>query len=435
MSLDATSKPLGFWACWALVVGCMIGSGILMLPTLMAPYGLLSFGGWIIAGVGSIALGLVFGRLAARTKRDGGPYVYAQEAFGSFTGFAMAWSYWISFVIGVPVVAIAFVGYLGVFVPGLNGNTAAQAGAALGVIALFTIINIRGLREMSLVQIAMTVLKVLPLFAIIGLGFFAGAPDNLPALNPIAQPIIAVLAATTLIALWPFTGFEVATVPAGAVRDPERTIPRALVTGIVFVTIVYLSATAAVMLLVPANQLASSTAPFADAARAFGPWGPPLVSIGALVATAGTINGLIFTTGQMPMAVALDRHAPAWLATTNKGGAPYLALLLSSALGALLLVANYSRGFIGAFEFLLKMSTSLGLIYYFVCSLAELRHDWRSARAWASVAIIGLAYSVFAMFGSGLEVLFWGFVLAAASAPFYFLCRQTHKAASVTQSS
>lgn len=421
----AQHKPLGFWACWSLVVGCMIGSGIFMLPTLMAPYGLLSFGGWLIAGGGSIALGLIFGRLAGRTRRDGGPYIYAQEAFGSFAGFAMAWIYWISFVLGVPVVAIAFVGYLGVFIPALNESALAQCLTALGAIAVFTLINVRGLREMSLVQIVMTALKLVPLFAIIGLGATVGAPANLPEFNPSPEPVFAILATVTLIALWPFTGFEVVTLPAGAVENPERTIPRALVAGMVFVTFVYLAATAAVMLLVPAEQLAQSTAPFADAARAFGPWGAPFIAIGALIATAGTLNGLIFTTGQMPMAVALDAHAPRWLAATNKGGAPHLALLLSSAVAALLLTANYSRGLIGAFEFLLKMATSLGLIYYFVCALAELRHSWRSARRWAAVALIGLAYSVFAMFGSGMEVLLWGLALTAASAPLYFLCRQS----------
>ena len=75
----------------------MIGSGIFLLPTTLAPYGLLSLGGWIIAGLGTLTLGLIFGRLATRTRRTGGPYVYAQESFGDFIGFSMAWNYWISF--------------------------------------------------------------------------------------------------------------------------------------------------------------------------------------------------------------------------------------------------------------------------------------------------------------------------------------------------
>jgi APA family basic amino acid/polyamine antiporter len=399
----------------------MIGSGVFMLPTLMAPYGLLSFGGWIIAGGGSIVLALVFGRLAARTSCNGGPYAYAREAFGDLTGFLMGWAYWLSFVLGIAVVAIAFAGYLGVFIPVLNDNPIAQAGAAVALIAVFTLINIRGLKEMSAAQITLTFLKIAPLIAIIALALPAGSAENLPAFNPSGGSILAALTATALIALWPFTGFEVVTLPATNVKDCARTIPRALITGMVTVVIIYLAATAAVMLLVPSATLAESTAPFAEAARAFGPWGPNFIAAGALIATAGTINGLIFTSGQMPMAVAADKLAPSWLAATTKNGTPHLALILSSAIAAALLMLNYSRGFLGAFEFLLKMATSLGLIYYVVVALAELRYSARSAIGWATIAVLGIVYSLFAAFGSGLEVLFWGMVLMVAGVPLFFL--------------
>lgn len=424
MAGQDASKPLGFWSCWSLTVGCMIGSGVFMLPALLAPYGMLSFGGWIIAGTGSIALALVFGRLAARTTCNGGPYAYSRAAFGDLTGFLMGWAYWLSFLMGVPVVAIAFVGYLGVFVPALQDNAVAQAVTALGMIWLFTLINIRGLKEMSAAQITLTILKIVPLLAIIGLAFVAGEPANLPEFNPSGQPIFAALAACALITLWPFTGFEVVTLPATNVKDCERTIPRALFIGMLTVVAIYIAATAAVMLLAPAEQLAQSTAPFADAARAFGPWGPAFIAIGAMIATAGTLNGLVFTCGQMPMAVALDKLAPSWLAATTKGGAPHLSLLMSSTLASLLLIANYSRGFIGAFTFLLMMATALGLIYYVVVSAIELRHSWRSAHGWAAIAAVGIVYSLFAALGSGLEVLFWGIVLMLAGVPLFYLLRQ-----------
>lgn len=435
MSQDQAARPLGFWSCWSLTVGCMIGSGVFMLPTLLAPYGLLSFGGWIIAGGGSIALALIFGRLAARTSCNGGPYAYSRAAFGDLTGFLMGWAYWISFLLGVPVVAIAFVGYLGVFIPALNGSVVGQAATAIALIAFFTAINIRGLKAMSAAQIALTILKIIPLLAVIALAFSAGAPANLPAFNPSGEPIFAALAAVALIALWPFTGFEVVTLPATHVKDCERTIPRALIVGMLTVVVIYLSATAAVMLLVPADQLARSTAPFADAARAFGAWGPNFIAAGALVATAGTINGLIFTCGQMPMAVAQDGLAPRWLAATTKHGTPNVALLLSAALSVLLLLLNYSRGLIGAFTFLLMMATALGLIYYVVVALAELRHSWRSAFGWAAIAVIGILYSLFAALGSGLEVLTWGVVVMLAGVPLFFLFRRNREARPAPQPS
>jgi len=424
MSERPSRKPLGFWACWSLTVGVMVGSGVFMLPAVLAPYGLLSFGGWLITGGGSILLALVLGRLASRTTRTGGPYVYAHDAFGDLIGFLVAWGYWASYWIAIPAVAIAFVGYLAVFVPALSGNAVLQAMTALTLIWTLTLIAIRGVRESALMQIATTLLKLVPLAAIIALGFAAGSADNLPAVNPSGGPVLSVLAATALLTMWAFAGLEAGVVPADSVADCKRTMPRAVVLGTVFVTLIYILATAAVMLLVPAGSLATSTSPFADAARGFGAWGPPLIAAGALMATAGTLNGCIFIAGQLPMAVALDRLAPAALARRNRGSSPYVSLLIAATLSSLLLLTNYTRGLVGAFTFLAMMSTLATLAPLAVSMVAELRHSWRSARGWAGVALLAGLYSLFAIVGSGFEVIGWGLVLLIAGLPFYYLGRR-----------
>ncbi|HYD87231.1 MAG TPA: amino acid permease [Vitreimonas sp.] len=423
-------KPLGFWACWSLTVGTMIGSGVFMLPAVLAPHGLLSFGGWLITGGGSILLALMLGRLAARTTRTGGPYVYAHDAFGDLTGFLVVWGYWISYCLAVPAIAIAFVGYLGVFVPAIAASALWQAAAALALIWALTLVNVRGVRESAAVQIAMTLLKIAPLLLIVALGFASGDPDNLPAFNPADAPLAPTLAATALLTMWAFSGLEAGVIPAGSVRDPKRTIPRAVVIGTVTVTVIYLAATAAVMLLVPAEQLARSTSPFADAARGFGHWGAGLIAAAALVATAGAMNGCIFISGQLPMAAARDGLAPSLFGRCNAGASPYVALLISSLIGSLLLLANYSRGLIGAFTFLLMMSTITVLAPLLVSALAELRHSWRSARVWALVALLAGGYSLFAIIGSGLEVIGWGVVLLVAGLPLYFVLRKRRLALS-----
>lgn len=429
MSIDApaanTSKPLGFWACWSLTVGVMIGSGVFTLPALLAPYGLMSFGGWLISGVGAIFIALLVGRLASRTTRSGGPYIYAHEAFGDLTGFLMAWGYWGSYWIALPTIAIAFAGYLPVFIPALADNPWGQAASALALIWGLTLVNVVGLREGGFVQLVTTLLKLVPLLAIIGAGFVAGDVENLPVLNPSAEAPLGVLAATALLTMWAFSGLEAGGVAAEGVRDPERTIPRAIVIGTLTVTLVYLAATAAVMALVPAGTLAQSTSPFADAARALGPWGPGLIAAGALVATAGALNGVVFVCGQMPMAVALDRLAPAPLAKRNTGGSPYVALILSSLLGSLLLFANYSRGLADAFAFMLKMSTVTALIPLLLSAAAELKYSASRSWAWSVVAILGGVFCLFAILGSGFEVLAWGFVLLAIGVPIFYAVRRT----------
>ena len=418
-------KPLGFWSCWALTVGCMIGSGIFLLPTVLAPYGTISFGGWLVTGGGSILIALTLGRLASRTTRSGGPYAYVHDAFGDVFGFANAWGYWASYWTGIPAIAIAFAGYLTVFFPALQDNPTGQALSALALIWTLTLINVRGLKDSSFVQLAMTVLKIIPLLAIVALGVFAGQPANLPAFNPQQAPIIPTIAATALLTMWAFVGLESGCTPAGSCKDATRVIPRAVVIGTVTVTAIYLAATAAVMLLVPAEQLAHSTSPFADAARGFGAWGPWLVAAGALVSTAGSTNGNIFVAGQLPMAVALDGLLPRVLGRTNSGGAPYVSLLAAATLASVLLLMNYSRGLVGAFTFLILLSTVSTLLPYLFSAAAELRHSWRSARGWAGVALMAALYAVFAIIGSGLEALLLGLGLFASGVPLYFLLRRT----------
>ena len=134
------SKPLGFWTCWSLTVGIMIGSGIFLLPALLAPYGLMSFAGWSLTAGGSICLALVIARLSSRTNRSGGVYIYAQDAFGNLPGFLVAWGYWVAYWIAIPAIAIAFVGYLGVFFPVLKTSIMGQALSALALIWGLTLI-------------------------------------------------------------------------------------------------------------------------------------------------------------------------------------------------------------------------------------------------------------------------------------------------------
>ena len=187
------------------------------------------------------------------------------------------------------------------------------------------------------------------------------------------------------------------------------------------------------MLLVPANTLQQSSAPLADAARALGAWGPAFVAVGALVATAGALNGVIFICGQLPMAVAIDRLAPAAFARVNAGGAPVVSLLVSSALGTVLLAANYTRGAIAAFTFLLTMATITSLAPLLVSAIAEIRHSWRNARAWATIAALAGAFCLFAIVGSGVEAIAWGIVLLIVGLPAYYWGRVAPRPATETR--
>ena len=215
--------------------------------------------------------------------------------------------------------------------PALAGDNVLQGAVAAVVIWLITGVNIRGVSEAATTQLVMTVLKIIPLLMIIALAVFTGDVRNVPAFNPQSLPPYQALAATALLTMWAFVGIEAGVVAAEDVEDAKRTIPRAIITATLSVAALYIAATAAVMFLLAPAQLAVSEAPFSDAATRLGAWGPPIIAIGALISTSGSLNGNVFITGQMPMAAARHGGVPLSLAFQNAGGAPSRALLLSSA--------------------------------------------------------------------------------------------------------
>ncbi len=427
MDATETTKPygIGFWRCWAISVGVMIGSGIFLLPATLAPYGSISLVGWIVTSFGVIGLAFVLGRLANRTKNGvGGPYAFARDAFGDLTGFLIGWGYWLSTTIGIAAVALAFAGYLGVVFPALGANNVIQGSVALLLIWTLTAVNIRGVEEAAGLQLGLTVLKLIPLLMVIGFGLTMGSIETIPEFNPANAPVGGAIATTALLTMWAFIGVEAAVIPAGDVINPERTIPRAVVSGAITVALVYILATLAVMMLVPSETLASSEAPFIDAAKSMGPWAVGFIGFGALVSTAGSLNGNILVVGQMPMAVALDGLAPKKLAWRNSGNAPVFSLVLSSTLASLLLALNFSGSLIEAFTFLISISTLCVLAPYGVSALAELKHSWKSAKGWALIASLTVAYTILAASGSGWSVLLWGLLLIGAGSLLYLLFKR-----------
>ncbi len=398
----------------------MIGSGIFMLPAVLAPFGSISFVGWLFTSLGAIFIAMTLGRLSSRTDESGGFYVYVKDAFGPLSGFLMAWSYWLSVIFAVAAIGIAFAGYAGAIVPFFNDNNVAQAALAILLIGVLTGVNLKGIAEAALLQLIMTLTKIVPLLVIIALAIFAGDIANIPPFNPQALPAPQALATTALLTMWAFLGIEACVIPAGEVIDAKRTVPRAVITATLMVAALYIASTAAVMMLIPADALARSESPFSDAAAMLGPIGGPMIAIGALISTAGSMNGNILLSGQMCAAPARDNYLPAFLARTNRGHAPTFALIISSGLAALLLLLNYSGGLVKTFTFLISISTLATLTPYAMSALAELRHSIRNARAWALIAVVAFAYIIIAIAGAGDNTLFWGAILILVGVPVFY---------------
>jgi APA family basic amino acid/polyamine antiporter len=419
---------MGLWMVTAPVVGNMVGSGVFLLPASMADAaGPISILGWVFTGAGAILLALVFARLGRAMPRTGGPYAYARRAFGDFAGFWTAWGYWIAAWAGNAAIAVAFVGYFAVFWTDLATNELLAALVGIAVIWLLTLVNVLGTRQSAIVQTVTTVLKFVPLAVIALIGIFFIDGGNYTPFSPHGEG--AAISSAAVLALWAFIGLESATVPAEEVKDPERTIPRATMLGITLTVLLYVVASVAITGILPTNELAASTSPFADAAgEIFGGAWTKVIAAVAMVATFGCLNGWILIQGRVPMAAAQDGLFPARFARVHgERRTPVFGLVVSSVLVTALMLMNYTKGLVDAFTFVILLATLTTLVPYAFSAAAQaylllvepaafhVKHLLRDL----AVSALAFAYSLWAIGNAGDDVIQKGFMLLMAGIPVY----------------
>uniref|UniRef100_B0SW21 Arginine/agmatine antiporter n=1 Tax=Caulobacter sp. (strain K31) TaxID=366602 RepID=B0SW21_CAUSK len=425
-----TSRELGFWMCTALVVGNMIGSGVFMLPASLAPYGWNAVFGWLVTIAGGVALAFVFAGLAREFPKAGGPYAYTHEAFGPLVGFMVAWSYWISLWVGNAAIATGAVSYLSVIFPAIAKVPGMHLLVTLGSVWLMVGINIVGARLAGRVQLVTTVLKLMPLVAVAGLAFWVIGRDHGASLTPFRAADIRPggVTASAALTLWALLGLESATVPAGKVHDPVRTIPRATLVGTIFTGLVYLLVCSAVVLLTPTDALKVSNAPLSDfVALHWGGSAGKVLALFAAISAFGALNGWVLLQGEMPYAMAKGGVFPAFLAKESVRGAPVRAHLLSAGFLTVLVLMNYAKSMADLFTFIALVATTASLFAYLACALAALKLQSTGriapARTLTVVAILAGLYAAFTLVGAGGKAVALGVGLLAIGAPFYWLTR------------
>ena len=427
---SVNTKIIGFWRGWSIAVGCAIGSGIFMMPTLLAPYGLIGFGGWLIAGAGSVLVALTMSRLVRRIPKTGGPYIYANEGLGHFAGFIIAWTYWIACITAIAGISIAFVSYLGFFIPAISNSALLSLLASLVLVWLIVTLNIFSIESSAKFQVVSTLLKLLPLFFMMFLGLVGFDSNNLPEINPTnANPFILLATVTTLV-MWSFVGIETATVPAENFINPEKTIPKVLIAAVLSVLTIYVLVSIAIAAIVPAEELMNSSAPFALAAtKILGFSGGVIIAFGALISTLGSLNANTLTAGNITFAAARDKLLPSKFLTLSDAGTPIFSFILAGSFVSFLLMLNYTKGLIDAFIFFAMLSTLSTLIAYLFCAMAELKFlkndDSSKQRNTAIFLTFGtFLYAFFAIWGAGMEIVFYSFMLILVGMPMYAWMRE-----------
>lgn len=425
------ARQLGFWMCAALVVGNTIGSGVFLLPASLAPYGRNSLAAWLFTATGAILLAVVFAALSRAFPRNGGPYVYTRAAFGELAGFVVAWGYWVSVWVGNAAIATGSTSYMSALVPWIAKTPGAPPLVTLFFVWLLTFVNCWGIRTAAWVQAVTTVMKLLPLVAVALVGLFFVRADVLAAHASVPLTLGGTTAAATL-TLWALLGLESATVPADKVKNPERTIPRATLLGTVLTALICALTCSIVLAVIPASQLATSSAPFADAARLF--WGErsaTLVTVFAAISALGALNGWILLQGELPYAMARDGVFPRVFARESRRHTPAFALVSTSVLVTLLVLASFHGSTVEVFTFMILLATSATLVAYLVCSLAllvllrrgQLGASPRRLPWLAAAGLLGSAYSLWAISGAGRDATLWGLVLLLAALPVYGLMK------------
>lgn len=415
----AEEQPMmGVWMTTGLVVGSMIGSGIFMLPVSLAPLGLNMVVAWIVSILGALSVAFALSRLAR--LGGNGMQSYIEQAFGPVAGFLVSWAFWFSNWVGVAAVAIAFGSATTRLVPSFGADAVTML--AVGSIVVLAAINAMGVRMSGGFNLVTVAIRLVPLVGVALLLALQVAGGG--ALQPLAASPITLgnIATATTLTLFAMLGFENATAPVGKVRNPERTLPIAILGGTALVGLVYLVSSSGVALLLPAATLANSPAPYADVFAAHG--GSLMVLLAAFciaVAAFGSNNCLVLVTGELGYAMAERGQLPAVMARTTAIGTPVISQIVGSALAIVAVLANTSRTSAGLFVFLILLSTSGILVIYLAGTLAAWRED-RSPIA-RIVMALAMLFIAFAFYGAGMEANLWCLVLLAAGGANYVVMR------------
>ncbi|WP_287459272.1 amino acid permease [Sphingomonas sp.] len=418
-------RALGVWAALALVVGNMIGSGIYLLPATLAPLGTNAMIGWVVTIAGAMCLAFVFARLAALIPAAGGPYAFANAAFGPATGFAVAWSYWVLVWAGNGAIAVAVVSALSLPFPVLGSGLPAVV-ATLALVWGLVAVNIHGVGLAGRVQVVTAALKLLPLAGVIALAVWLLLRDGGHALaaNPPVPLGASAVAGAAALTFWGFLGVESATVPADKVEDAARVVPLVTIVGTALTGVVYVAVAAAIALMMPRAEIAASPAPVAAfLGRTFGEGIGDVVALFAAISAFGALNGFILLQGEMPWAMARGGVFPAWFGKESAAGTPARAHLVSGVLVTVVTLLNYTGKTGDLFAEVASISLAAGMLAYLASALAALKL-LRGDIAVTVAAVIAAGFVVWMTYGLGLKADLWGLALLALGLPVYWWVRR-----------
>ncbi|MES2266746.1 MAG: APC family permease [Bacteroidota bacterium] len=423
-------KVLGIVFGISIVVGSTIGAGILRTPGSIAallPNKLLILCCWLITGLYILLCASSYAELTAMMPKAGGSFNYIKRAFGTFAGFAAGWFDFILNVSAPAFFCIVLGEYTGLMFPQLAGHDKV---IGIGYLTIFTLLNLPGIKTSSLAQKITSILKVMLLLLLVA-GCFLARPQHSPA-SLVTQPtvvngalIIAFFKAMQLI-LSTYDGWMAVSFFAEEDEDPGKNIPRSYFIGAITIIVLYLLINGAVLYVLPLTSIAGSPlAASAAAAVAFGKWSSVIINIIAVFSVISILNAYMLIPSRILFGLSREGFFVKQGALVNKGGTPYVALLVCYVLTFVFIIYNTYEQIFSLAAVMLTVVTALSF-----ASLLMLRKKEpglnRPYKVWGYPYMTILALTV-------TIVLFVGFaisdtrsfiivaVLFMASYPFYRL--------------
>ncbi len=440
MASSSTQKlPLG--ALTAMVVGSMVGAGVFSIPRNFAQatgvYGALI--AWAIAGVGMLMLAFVFQTLANRKPDlDAGVYAYARAGFGPYLGFFSAFGYWASACVGNVSYWVLIKSTLGGIIPGFgDGNTVfAVAVSSVGIWA-FHLMVLRGVKEAAMINKIVTIAKVIPLLVFLALVIFAFKPDVFVANLWGAEVgdygnLFSQVKATMLITVFVFLGIEGASNYSRFAQKREH-VGIATVTGFLGVLALFASVSILAYGILPRAELAALRQPSVGGVleAVVGRWGAVFIGIGLIVSVLGAYLAWTLMAAEVLSIAAKKKDMPAFLARENANQVPSTALLMSSLLVQVVLIATLFSD--DAFTFALSLCSHLSLFPYFFAAAFALkltlkRETYESNNQGLGkdklIALLAVIYTIFLLFAGGTKFLVLGFIIYAPGTLLYYITRR-----------
>lgn len=411
-------RSFGLWTSISMVVGSMIGGGIFVLPSSLAQFGWTSAVGWLLAGIGVLAIARVITDLTVRNPEEPSILTITGDILGLLPGRIIAWSYWMLLIGSAAVLSIVAVDYISFVIPVAEGTGGVGEVLAFLILLGIAVLNLNGMKGAGFFQVVTTALKLLPLVFVIGIAAYLliSSPSTFtqsrsePFDGALLTPAVGVLCFALL-------GFEGASMIAQRVRDPERNVVRATLFGLSLVLVIYFLVSTAVVLAIPADELRGAPAPVAMFTSIHaGSWAGTAVAVFAAISAIGCLNAVVLMLGEVPFGMVRDGQLPEWIAPGSERGIGQRPLLAGAGLAAILVLVSSNSVGEQVLDYLLRLTTASSLFFYAGICIAAIK-----VRVQRPLAILGAGFCVWVIYGTGTEASLGGLSLMLVGVFLHFL--------------